>query len=259
MSSSTGRSDPSSPAPDFGPLAESYDRLRPVDDGWWELFELLVAEGRLAGQRVLDVGCGTGRLAAALAGRSATVWGVDPSEDMLRRARALGVRDCRFERASAEALPFEDGAFDAVVLRLVVHLVDRPRTFSEIARVLAPGGRLAIATFDPASIGGFWLARIFPAVERIDRGRFPAPDTLTAELQRAGFGDVTARRLVQRTRVRREDALERIRGRYVSTLRLLDEAELEEGLARAERELGADIEDVRSWAVLVARRTAQLR
>ena len=58
-------------APDYGPLAESYDRLRPADANWHELLDVLVEEGDLAGRRILDVGCGTGRLAAALAERGA--------------------------------------------------------------------------------------------------------------------------------------------------------------------------------------------
>ena len=55
------------PGPDFGRLASSYDRLRPTDESWLELLDVLVREGDLVGRRVLDVGCGTGRLSAAFA------------------------------------------------------------------------------------------------------------------------------------------------------------------------------------------------
>src|SRR5205823_10797630 len=55
--------------PDFGRLAPVYDRIRPVDENWWEVFEVVVREGDLRGRRVLDLGCGTGRLSGALADR----------------------------------------------------------------------------------------------------------------------------------------------------------------------------------------------
>lgn len=242
-------------ATDFGPLAESYDRLRPADENWWELFELLVAEGDLVGRRVLDVGCGTGNVTRALAERGADAWGVDPSEEMLAQARRASRPGTAFERAAAEQLPFEDGWFERAVLRLVVHLLDRPRAFRELARVLVPGGRLVVATFDPDSFDGFWLSRLFPAIERIDRGRFPSAEALAAELREAGFAAVRTRSLVQQGRLQREEALERVRARFISTLRLLDEGEYEQGRARAERELPGEIDDTRAWVVLVADRS----
>jgi SAM-dependent methyltransferase len=215
---------------------------------------MLVAEGGLVGQRVLDVGCGTGRLAVALAERGARVWGVDPSEEMLRQARSHAGGKAAFKQARAEALPFKDGWFDRAVLRLVVHLVDRPQAFREVERVLGPGGRIVVATFAPSSFEHFWVARAFPEVLEVDRRRFPEQDELANELGVAGFANVSVRRLVQRGRLTRADALERIRGRYISTLRLLNEQAFAEGLARAERELPDPVEDGREWLVVTADR-----
>ncbi|HEY7560617.1 MAG TPA: methyltransferase domain-containing protein [Gaiellaceae bacterium] len=239
-------------APDFGPLAETYDRLRPVDDNWWEVLDVLVADGDLAGRRVLDVGCGTGLLADALAQRGARVWGVDASPEMLARARARAGKRVGFKLGRAEALPFKDAWFERTVLRLVVHLVDRPRALPELARVLRPGGRAVIATFAPEHFEWFWLTQVFPEVAEIDRRRFPPPQQLADELAAAGFSSVSMRRLRQETRLDREEALERIRGRYISTLRLLDDEALAAGLARAERELPAEIESQLEWAFVVA-------
>jgi ubiquinone/menaquinone biosynthesis C-methylase UbiE len=215
---------------------------------------VLVSEGDLRGRRVLDLGCGTGRLAAALAERGAKVWGVDPSAEMLAQARASVGPRVGLKQGRAEALPFRDGWFERAVLRLVVHLVDRPRALPELARVLAPGGRVLIATFAPSHFEWYWLVGVFPEVGEIDRERFPAPERLEAELEAAGFTGARTRTLAQRGRLSRAEALERIRGRYISTLRLLDEKTFAAGLARAERELPETIETRLEWAVVVADR-----
>lgn len=188
----------------------------------------------------------------ALAERGARVWGIDPSEEMLARARAHAEGKVAFKRASAEALPFKDGWFEAAVFRLVIHLLDRPRAFGETRRVLEPGGRAIIATFAPESLDRFWISRVFPAIVEIDRARFPTEEELRRELADAGFETVRARRLTQTGRLDRGEALERIRGRYISTLHLLDEEELYDGLGRAERELPEVVEDEREWLVVVA-------
>ncbi|MGH3010771.1 MAG: class I SAM-dependent methyltransferase [Gaiellaceae bacterium] len=253
-----GSEPPTSPGspPDFGPLAEDYDRLRPADDNWWELVDALVEAGDLRGRRVLDVGCGTGLLSLALADRGVKVWGVDASEEMLAQARAAVGRRVGLKLGRAESLPFKDGWFERVVLRLVVHLVDRAQAFPEIARVLAPGGRALVATYTPNHFEWFWLTSVFPEVRELDRARFPTPEALVQELRAAGFGSVRVRTLRQRTRLGREEALERIRGRYISTLRLLDEATFAAGLERAERGLPETIESPLEWAVVAAERPA---
>lgn len=121
--------------------------------------------GRLAelarlerGQSVLDVGCGTGGLVQAakgFVGAGGTVAGIDPSPEMVARARrkaaGAGV-DARFEVATIQALPFPDATFDAVLSSLMLHhLTDEGRAqgLAEVARVLKPGGR-----FLAVDIGG---------------------------------------------------------------------------------------------------------
>jgi ubiquinone/menaquinone biosynthesis C-methylase UbiE len=225
-----------------------------VDENWWELVDVLLAEGDLRGRRVLDLGCGTGRLSAALAERGAKVWGVDPSAEMLAQARAAVGTRVGLKQGHAEALPFKDGWFERAVLRLVAHLVDRSRALPELARVLAPGGRAAIATFAPEHFDRYWLVHVFPEVGEIDRLRFPAPEALATELSEAGFAGVRTIPLPQRGSLGREEALEKIRGRYISTLRLLDGDVYASRLARAERELPATIETRLEWAVVVADR-----
>jgi SAM-dependent methyltransferase len=199
---------------------------------------------------VLEVGCGTGRFLAALAGR-AKAWGLDPSPEMLevarRRAHGAGLK-----LGTAEELPFKDGWFERAMMWLVIHLVDRPRAYAELRRVLVPGGRLAVATFDPTYFDDFWLNHYFPSMEAVDRVRFPTAEDFESELADAGFEPPRLIRLSQRGRLSRREALERIRGKHIGTFDLIGDEEYAAGLERAERELPDELEYAVEWLVAVA-------
>jgi SAM-dependent methyltransferase len=238
------------PEPDFGRRAATYDELRPTDENWWQVYDALVREGDLNGRRVLDIGSGTGRFAAALSQR-AKVWGVDQSPEMLEVARSRAP-DVRFKEGNAYALPFKDGWFDRATMWLVVHLLERPRAYVEICRVLGPGGRIAIATFDPSYFGLFWFRDYFPSMEEIDRARFPTRDDFESELTMAGFEVPSFTRISQRATVTREVALERIRGRHIATFDLISDDEYRTGLERAEREVPEQVDYRQEWLIAVA-------
>jgi len=238
---------------DFGRLAAVYDRIRPVDDNWRRVYELVVVEADLRGRRVLDLGCGTGRLATALAEEGiARVWGVDASPEMLAVARQNVPDGVGLKEGRAEQLPFRDAWFERVVMWLVAHLVDRPAAFREVVRVLVPDGRLAVVTFDTRHFERYWLNRFFPGIQRIDLERFPSEARLRDELEDAGYASVRCERLSQHASLSREAALERIHGRHISTFDLLDEDEIRDGTARAERELPDPVEYEQEWLVAIA-------
>jgi SAM-dependent methyltransferase len=219
-------------SPSFDAKAARYDELRPVDDQWWRSFDAIVRVGDLRGRRVLEIGCGTGRLAQALAERAhARVWAVDASAEMVARTKALGIN---VRLARAEALPFKNAWFERAVLRMVVHLLDRPRAFGELERVVGANGRVVVATGDPDSLDEGWLPRFFPSVPEIERARFPDEDELRAELSGAGFVSVSFSRLTSERTLTRTQALETIRAKIYSTFDLLTPEEYADGLARAE-------------------------
>ena len=201
---------------------------------------------------MLEIGCGTGTLAVALS-EQARVWAVDSSVEMLTMARAREGGDrVGWRVADAAALPFRDGWFDRALMRVVIHLLDRPRALAEAHRVLASDGRLAIATFDPAHFDRYWLNELFPSLERIDRTRFPSPDVLESELQAAGFASVELTRVSQTAQITRDVALAKVRGKHISTFDLIDDAEYEAGLARAEHELPEPVRYSVEWLVVAA-------
>jgi SAM-dependent methyltransferase len=249
-----------SPDSIFDRMAPRYDELRPDDARWWEQLDVTAAAGLAAGTRLLDVGCGTGRLARAAADRfGLRAWGVDASPAMIEQARGQTDRRVAFRVASAEALPFRDGWFDALTMRLVVHALGplRRPALHEAARVLAPGGRIFVWTFAPAHFTGFHLAPYLPGLAAVDLARFPEPAALAGELRDAGFAEVVEHALVQDGSVARAAAAERLRGGWISTVHLLPPDEVAAAVARLEQEAAAGEPPLATrldWRLLVGTR-----
>jgi SAM-dependent methyltransferase len=136
---------------DYDSFAEAYsaETENSLVNAYYERPAMLTLAGDVAGRRILDAGCGSGPLAAALRDRGAIVTGIDASAGMLALARRRLGDDMALHLVDLnDRLPFDDGAFDDVVASLVLHyLKDWGPTLAEIRRVLRPGGRL-IASVD---------------------------------------------------------------------------------------------------------------
>jgi ArsR family transcriptional regulator len=150
----------------FATSAAHWDRLRAElfgdEEPWQALLGLLPPEWVVG-----DLGCGTGRVLAALAPHVGRMIGVDASDEMLSaaRSRVSSLSNVDLRRGPLESLPIEDGSLDAAVLMLVLHHLPSPvSALSEARRVLRPGGRVLVVDMQPhdheeyrQQMGHVWL------------------------------------------------------------------------------------------------------
>ena len=141
---------------DYDGFAEAYtaENETSLMNAYYERPATLALAGDVAGRQILDAGCGSGPLFAALRDRGATVTGIDLSAGMLEQARLRLGPDANLQVADlAEPLPFPDDSFDDVVASLVLHyLRDWGPTLAEVRRVLKTGGRLIVSVDHPFAI-----------------------------------------------------------------------------------------------------------
>jgi demethylmenaquinone methyltransferase/2-methoxy-6-polyprenyl-1,4-benzoquinol methylase len=206
----------------FDAIAPRYDLLNHVlsagmDRGWRD--RAVDALSLSSGARVLDLCTGTGDLAMAIVHRAsgATVIGVDFAGEMLRLARvkvsgASLERRIRLVRGDAARIPLPDGSCDAATIAFGIRNVAEPqRALAELARVIRPGGRLAILEFGEPRIPGIrtlysWYFRyVLPLVGRLiskhqsaysylpaSVGAFPPPSEFSRIIAATGFSQVRA-------------------------------------------------------------------
>jgi demethylmenaquinone methyltransferase/2-methoxy-6-polyprenyl-1,4-benzoquinol methylase len=214
MSYESGTLAPDSVRGMFDRIAPVYDVMNHVMtaglDRRWR--KLAVREVVWPGDRVLDACCGTGDLAVEAERRGGRVVGLDFSEKMLERARPKSGA-IEWVQGDAMALPFPDADFDAATVGFGVrNLADLEGGLRELARVLGPGGKLAVLEITrPSGIlkpfFRLWFDVLVPLAGRVLPGgeaytylpasvrRFPGPDDLSALLETAGFEDVRHRLL----------------------------------------------------------------
>lgn len=193
----------------FDRIAPLYDAMnRVMSFGLDQQWRRAAAEAVVRpGDAVLDVCCGSGDLALAAREAGGRVTGVDFARRMLERARRK-TGDVEWLEGDALALPFGDGAFDAVTIGFGLrNLSDAPRGLAELRRVLRPEGRVAILELTRprgvlAPLYRAWFELLVPAAARLLPGgsayaylpasvrRFPGPVDVARLMSEAGFDEI---------------------------------------------------------------------
>ena len=220
-------------AVDFDALAGNYDTLRGRSMERllpWVVSVVEYADIRCR-DKVIDIGCGTGRYTELFTGFCGTVVGIDASPGMIKQASNAKRHAVDYVISDALSIPFRRSSFDCAVMFMAVHLFtaeQRRLLFKGVSEMLRGGGRFVILTESHARIRrSLW--RYFPGLLDIDLKRFPDLPTLTLELRAAGFE--TARRIVRKTfgEFPTKDYLARVEGKMISTFSLMTESEFRDG------------------------------
>lgn len=168
-------------ASDYDRFADAYSAENESNlfNAYYERPAMLELAGDVSGRRILDAGCGSGPLSAALRGRGAVVTGVDASAAMVGLARRRLGEDTDLRVADLAApLPFPDAAFDDVVASLVLHyLQDWTDPLAELHRILKPGGRLLVSVNHPCA-----YAIVYPEADYFAVTRYSEDYTFDGEV-----------------------------------------------------------------------------
>jgi SAM-dependent methyltransferase len=193
----------------FQAAAEVYERSRP--DYPEEAIDRMIQDLEIArAATVLDMGAGTGKLTRMLLPTGARLVGLDPVEAM-RRMLVAAVPDAWVVGGTAEALPFGEASFDAVVAGQAFHWFRGEQALAEIHRVLRPAGRMGLI-WNVRDQAIPWVARLTEIIDRYEAG---APREATGDWRRAFsattyFGTLHQRRFRHEQRLDREGLVERV-------------------------------------------------
>jgi ubiquinone/menaquinone biosynthesis C-methylase UbiE len=228
------------PQVDYNEISKVYDDVREGDIILVNRFlEELPGSQHL---NVLDIGCGTGNYTDLLQKVTRTrgwqIYGIDPSEGMIKKARRKN-RDIIFQQGRAEDLLWSRDFFDFIYMTDVIHHIpDIHRIFREINRVLKNGGKVCIVTQSHRQIGARPIAQFFPGTVRVDRERYPNLHEIHAAAQEGGLLFLKQEVLFEGETIELdEEYLELVQKKGYSMLHLIPEQEYRAGLEDLEKAL----------------------
>jgi len=233
-------------ATDYERIAPRYDvaRERPTEsvESWRVALSPFLSR---SGLPVLDVGCGTGYWATALADWfSVEVIAVEPCRAMLRQAlKKRRHPTISYLGGRGESLPLRDGSCESAWVSTVVHHVSDPERFAqELHRVLIPGGRVLIRNAFSGRTGGIpWLG-YFEHVRHVAETRWPTVEEVLAAFEPAGFALECLTPIEETTALSLAEYARRVGVRADSTLAAISDEDFERGMRLLERAAAAEKE-----------------
>jgi SAM-dependent methyltransferase len=218
-------------------VAIRYDHARELDpatlDLWLEAIRSSLPSD-FQPTTIVDLGCGTGRFTRPLATfYDCRVIGVDPSEAMLAVAAAEAAANVEWRLGSGDHLPLDDGTAELVFLSQVFHHFAEPATaLSEVHRALGPGGFLVVRNSSLETLQRIRWLRYFPEAMQVERARIPRRDTIARIIGVQGF-ELVGQRTVEQVFARSPtEYAEKVSGRGLSSLFMIDDKAFEEGMGR---------------------------
>ncbi len=232
----------------YDEIARVYDQSRCSEAPhleWW--YAWMIEAAQLGpGKRLVDLGCGTGRLTVPLVRRcGCEAVGLDSSAEMLAKAQSREApAGLTWIQGDMTNTGLEPESFDCALMSLVLHFIeDYVGAFREVYRLLRPGGVLLIRQPTTDEAGENAVHRFFPGALTIDRKRTPFRAELTWWLEQAGFVDIETELRVQIGYPQVDRLLTELRLRVPRALRMMSDEAFAAGLKRAEAYLAEHPED----------------
>jgi len=218
----------------YRPAEFEAERYSPENLSFWT--PIVVRLGHIhQDDEVLDLGCATGGLTAAIADATgAHVVGCDHSRALLDYGRHVHKRVSRpWVCADGASLPFRSGCFDRAIASLILHQVrDCQGVLSEVGRALPSGGTLLIRTVTPEAAMG-WIPHCFlPSIAQAQADRMPSIIELTDHITEAGFSEIDTETVVHAKRLQPDQVERRLRRDVADRYPFVNGDELRSGLAR---------------------------
>ena len=234
-------------------MSEKYDHIgidynltRKADD--YLVKRLFYHLSPASGEWYLDIGCGTGNYTIALYHKDLQFIGIDPSHQMLNKAKAKNTAiDWRIGKA--EDIPLSDESVGGSIATLTLHhWVNLHKGFQELSRVLKPNAKVVCFTSTPKQMKGYWLNHYFPKMMEHSIAQMPSGETIAHHLRANGFNVLTFEKYAVKADLQdlflysgkhhpKRYLNEQIRKGISSFSALADDTEIREGLFKLEKDM----------------------
>lgn len=226
-----------SPYVNYNNIADSFERERTLSNEkekiWQEVFGRTLSLSD--NSHLLDIGCGSGRFSILIRKYfNCRVTGIDPSLEMMMKAKSKCPSELELVRGRGENLPFSTNVFDVCLASQVVqHFQNKPLAFSELCRVLRTGGRVGIRISSHSQLHTILDYRFFPSAFDIERNRLPDVIDIRQMLAGLHIKNINEYIVSQPLFESADEYISKLKNRYASFLFLISEDEYQRGLREA--------------------------